>query len=74
MDDTKRLIWSCTKFLATLLCALSSAVWWLLGSGGVELFVIMGYLALILGIVGACLTYMTEISPALKQEKIDNKD
>lgn len=68
MEDNKRFIWNCTKFLASILCVLSSAIWWMIR------FVILGYVTLICGLLFAVLIYLTEISPALKQEKIDNKD
>lgn len=67
MKDHKRFIWNCTKFLAFLLCALSSAVWWLID------FVILGYVAAFGGLLFAVLTYGTEISPVLK-ENSENKD
>ena len=47
---------------------LSSAVWWIIG------FVILGYVAVILGLLFAVLTYVTEISPVIKQENSENKD
>lgn len=68
MKDNARFIWSCTKFLSCILCMLSSAVWWIIG------FVILGYVAVILGLLFAVLTYVTEISPVIKQENSENKD
>ena len=68
MKDNARFIWSCTKFLACILSMLSSAVWWIIG------FVILGYVAVILGLLFAVLTYVTEISPVIKQENSENKD
>ena len=50
MKDNAQFIWSCTKFLACILCMLSSAVWWIIG------FVILGYVAVILGLLLAVLT------------------
>ena len=68
MKNNAQFIWSCTKFLACILCVLSSAVWWIIG------FVILGYVAIVLGLLFALLTYVTEISPALKQENSEKKD
>lgn len=68
MKENQQFIWSCTKFLAMLLCAISSAVWWIIG------FVILGYVALIVGLLFSVLIYVTEISTALKQENSENKD
>lgn len=68
MKDNAQFIWSCTKFLAFILCVLSSAVWWIIG------FVILGYIAIVLGLLFALLTYVTEISPVLKQQNSENKD
>ena len=68
MKDNVQFIWSCTKFLACILCILSSAIWWLIG------FAILGYVAIVLGPLFAVLTYATEISPALKKENSENED
>lgn len=68
MKDNKKFIWSCTKFLSSILCVLSSAIWWMIG------LVVLGYATLIGGLLFTVLTYRMEISPALKQEKIDNED
>ena len=32
MKESKQFIWSCTKFLASILCALSTTLWWTLGT------------------------------------------
>ncbi len=68
MKNTERFIWSCTKFLACILCMLSSAIWWMIE------FVFLGYVAVILGLLFAVLIYVTNISPVLKQENSENKD
>lgn len=68
MQENKRFIWSCTKFLANILCMISATIWWVIG------WVIFGYVTLIFGLLFAVLIYVTEISPALKQENPENKD
>ena len=73
MKESKQFIWSCTKFLASILCALSTTLWWTLGTM-LPLLTVVGWAALLIGLLSTCLTYLTEISPALKQEKTENKD
>lgn len=63
MEDNKRFIWNCTKFLASILCVLSSAIWWMIR------FVILGYVTLICGLLFAVLIYLTEIFPCIKTRK-----
>ena len=71
MKESKQFIWSCTKFLASILCALSTILWWILGQL-LPVLTGVGYAALIVGLLSTCMTYLTEISPALKQENSEN--
>lgn len=73
MKESKQFIWSCTKFLASILCALSTTLWWTLGTM-LPLLTVVGWAALLIGLLSTCLTYLMEISPALKQENSENKD
>ena len=73
MKESKQFIWSCTKFLASILCALSTTLWWTLGTM-LPLLTVVGWAALLIGLLSTCMTYLMEISPALKQEKTENKD
>ena len=73
VKESKQFIWSCTKFIASILCALSTIFWWILGQM-LPVLTVVGYAALIIGLLSTCMTYLTEISPALKQEKSENKD
>ncbi len=73
MKESKQFIWSCTKFLASILCALSTTLWWTLGTM-LPLLTVVGWAALLIGLLSTCMTYLMEISPALKQENSENKD
>lgn len=73
MKESKQFIWSCTKFLASILCALSTTLWWTLGTM-LPLLTEVGWAALLIGLLSTCMTYLMEISPALKQENSENKD
>ena len=73
MKESKQFIWSCTKFLASILCALSTTLWWTLGTM-LPFLTVVGWAALLIGLLSTCMTYLMEISPALKQEKTENKD
>ena len=73
MKGNKQFIWSCTKFLASILCALSTTLWWTLGTM-LPLLTVVGWAALLIGLLSTCMTYLMEISPALKQENSENKD
>ena len=38
------------------------------------LLTVVGWAALLIGLLSTCMTYLMEISPALKQENSENKD
>ena len=55
MKESKQFIWSCTKFIASILCALSTIFWWILGQM-LPVLTVVGYAALIIGLLSTCMT------------------
>lgn len=59
MDETairemKRFLWSCTKFLAALLCTICGVLFWFASDA---FFVVVGYVLVALGLLLAVWTY-----------------